>query len=189
MRGTRVMGRRGLLLLLVLPLALLTGACREEARPSGVAERWIEAVNDQGRPGLRGDAADRAAEHGDPAAAEKLIPPDPKPDATYFTDFEVGKDTVDGTTARVPVRASVRENGHGLDEVVATVVLDRSTGHWRVVDVVERAPGEAVPSEGGERPARATFNHWLTAFALGLFITVVSVLVIEAQPIPTAAQT
>ena len=172
---------RRLLLLLVATLLVVAGCSRDEARPSGVTERWLQAVGDIGRKGLGEDATERATEHGDPALIDALRPADPPDDEAWFADLEVGKASVSGDRARVPYRLTAREGDDDVERG-GTAVLERRDGEWRVVALDERRAGEQVPSEGGSKPASATTKHWMSAVALGVILTVASALIIEAQP-------
>lgn len=170
-------------LLLGAVLVVLLAGCGGStiSRPSGVAERWLQAVSDMGRPSVREDAADKAERHGSLDAAEPLLDGVRfEEDESRFTDLEVGAATDDG---RVPLRVTRRLADDERDELFLTAVLERDDGgEWRVVELDEPRDGELVPSEGGDRPASATFRHWLAAVAVGLLLAVASALVIEAQP-------
>jgi hypothetical protein len=178
-------------LLLIALLLMLTACSRDEARPAGITERWLQAVSEQGRKGLHDDAVERAARYGAPEAAAKVTPPDAEDDERTFSDLEVGKAEVDATAgqARVPFRLTARVEGGGKRESDGTAVLVRTDGDWRVVDVLARVEGEQVPSEGGERPARAGVSHWLLAIALSLALTAGSIVLIERQPSGTSRAT
>lgn len=174
------------LLLLVLLAPLLTSCTvggGGTSRPSGVAERWLQAISDTGRAGVREDALERARSHGDIAAARHILGDDRfEADASRFTDLEIGAAEISADEARVPIRVTRRLADDERDAVFATAVLQRVEGEWRVVDVGDPREGELVPSRGGARPATATARHWLAAVAFGLLAAVASALVIEAQP-------
>ena len=86
-------------------------------RPEGAVERWLVAVSEQGRPGLRVDAQRRAIGLGTVAAAEALRPlPAPK-DANWFSSIEVGK-AHDGA---VPFSVSRVIGENGSDRVHGTI--------------------------------------------------------------------
>ena len=172
-----------------LAVALLTAACvvavggcaRDEARASGVVERWLQAVSDQGRSGLEDDARERAAEYGDPSVAAAVVPPNAEEDERHFSDLEVGKADEGPLGARVPFRVTQRLEGGDTEDFTATAVLARTGDRWRVTDV-EPGVVTKLPSEGGEPPARAAASQWGFALVLGILLTVMSVVVIEAQP-------
>ena len=180
---------RRLLVVALLFLAVATGtACsRSEPRPAGVTERWLQAVSEQGREGLREDATERAEELADPAATAKVKPPDAEEDERTFSDLEVGKAEVDLDQARVPFRVTARIEGGAKREQASAAVLAKVGGEWRVVDVVPRIEGEDVPSDGGDRPARASLWHWLIAVVLSLAMTGAAILLIERQPTSTTS--
>lgn len=178
-------GRRAVWLAgaLVVPV-LLVGCGRDEARPAGITERWLQAVGDQGRQGLREDARSRADEYAEPGATQALVPVRGEDDEAFFRDLEVGEAVEVGDRARVPFRVTVRGEGGDDEKRFGTAVLERADGRWRVVAVAEATEEERVPSEGGERPARASAEQWLAAVALSIILTVGSALVIESQPLP-----
>jgi hypothetical protein len=177
--------KRLVLLLTMAALAVGLGGCsRSEARPSGITERWLQAVSEQGREGLREEAEKRAAEYADAEATAKVTPTDAEEDERRFRDLEVGKAEVDLDQARVPFRLAVRLPGNERREVTDAAVLVRTDGEWRVVDVVPREPHEKVPSEGGDRPAAAKPVHWLYALLAAVAITGIAIVLIEREPLP-----
>lgn len=168
----------------------LTGCARSEARPSGVAEAWLHEISRLGGPPvLHEQARDRADDLGDESAAEQIIPARPEPGEDYFSDFEVGKARISDDTALVPYRLSARTlTTTGAQERVVkagTLVLARQGDGWRVVEAAGQVPGLQVPSQGGPLPARARTGHWLAALALGVVLTVASVVIIDRQPRPS----
>lgn len=175
-------------LLLVL-LAAVPGCAREEARPEGIAERWLQAVSDRGRDGLREDAEERLAHYG---TAPPIAVPDATDDERTFSDLEVGKARYGIEAAVVPFRVTARIERDGRREIAGALELVRDDDGWKVAQVLsagpgdkvasEGGPGDRVPSEGGPRPARAKPSHWLVAVASSLVLTIVSVLVVERQP-------
>ena len=181
------MSRRAWLAAALAVPVLLAGCARDEARPSGVTERWLQAVADQGRDGLADDARARADEHAERAATEAVVPADAEDDEALFSDLEVGAATEEGGQARVPFRVTTRAAGGDDEERYGIAVLQRFDGEWRVVAVAEATEDERVPSEGGDRPARASAEQWLAAVALSIILTVGSALVIESQPRPAVA--
>ncbi len=178
--------KRALLVAAVLLALTATTACgRSEHRPSGVTERWLQAVSELGREGLRADAEERAAEYGSPEATAKVRPADAEDDERTFSDLEVGKAVVDIDQARVPFRLTARIEGGERRESDGAAVLVKEDGTWRVIDVVPREPEEKVPSEGGDRPARAAVSHWLYAILASAVVTVIGVVLIEREPVRT----
>ena len=180
--------RRALLVAVAVAVASSLGACAQsEQRPSGVAEKWLQEVSNQGRSGLRDEATSRAAELGDEAAAEDLVPAEPEEDERYFSDLEVGRARVDGDTALVPFRLTVRVGGGDTEERVGALSLARTGDGWRVTGVGERVPGLEVPSDGGPLPARARAGHWIASLLLGIVLTAVCIVLVERQPQSTIA--
>ena len=173
---------RGLLAAAVLVLLTLTGCARDEPRAAGITERWLTAVGDQGRDNLRSKSVRRAATYGDQALAGRVIPSNAEEDERHFSDLEVGKAIETGGTARVPFRLTARLEGGETEEREGTAVLTRSGDGWRVTDVVDRKPGERVPSEGGERPSSATPTQWIGTIVVGILVAVASAALIRRQP-------
>lgn len=175
------MTRRLVALAFVL-LVVATGCARDEPRAAGITERWLVAVGDQGRDNLRSKSEKRADEYGDRALAAKVIPDNAEEDERHFSDLEVGKSTETAGTARVPFRLTARIEGGDTVERAGTAVLTRSGKSWRVTDVVDRGPGEEVPSEGGARPASATAVQWIGTVVLSLLVVALSAVLIARQP-------
>jgi hypothetical protein len=168
-------------------LLLVVGGCAlEEPRASGITERWISAVNDQGRDRLREKSIDRAEQYGDQALVAEIVPPNAEDDERHFADYEVGKSVDTADSSRVPFRLTARLEGGDTQEQVGTAVLTKTPDAWRVTGVEARAAGELVPSEGGERPASASKQQWFLTIILGLVITVVCVVAIRTQPESTS---
>jgi hypothetical protein len=176
--------RRLLLLLVLVPALAGCTIGGGTARPSGVAERWLQAIGDSGRDAVRDDALRRASDHGSLDAADRLVdhPAGFEGGSSLFTDLEVGAATVTGAEARVPFRLTLRLEDGRREQVFATAVLRRAGDEWRVTDLDDPDAGELVPSRGGARPASATTRHWAAAVAFGALAAVASALVIEAQP-------
>lgn len=166
-------------------VAVALGACaRDEVRPTGVAEKWLQEVSNQGRSGVRADAAERAAELGDPALMAKVVPAKPEKDERYFSDLEVGQAQISGDEALVPYRLTARLDGGDTEERTGTLHLTRAGNSWRVDDVRGPSEGLRVPSDGGPLPARAAGGHWIAALLLGVVLTAVCVALVEMQPRP-----
>ena len=171
--------------IVAVAVALALGACaRDEVRPTGVAEKWLQEVSNQGRPGVREDAAERAAELGDEALMAKVVPANPEKDERFFSDLEVGKARISGDEALVPYRLTARLDGGDTEERTGTLHLTAVDGSWRVDDVRGPSEGLRVPSEGGPLPARAASSHWIAALVLGVVLTAVCVALVELQPRP-----
>ena len=147
-------------------------------RPEGVAERWLTAISDSGRDGVRADAVERAERIGPVAIARPLVPANADGDHALFSDLEVGRATVSGRTARVPYRVHQRD----ADEVSGEVALARATadGDWRVTRLTtEPLAGDVLPSEGGPPPSSAPVSLWVLAAAIGVAITAFGALLVE----------
>jgi hypothetical protein len=136
-------------------------------RPEGAAERWLAAVSDTTRKGVRSDAIERADKVGPVSIAAPLIPADTD-DKSAFPDLEVGKAVVDGDTARVPFQLHQRDVD---DAKQGTIVLGKVGDDWHVTALDGRAPGEQVPSEGGAPPSSAPLGLWLVAVIAGVGVT------------------
>lgn len=174
--------RRLVVVLVLVPAVVAPAGCaRQETRPSGIAERWLQAVSDRGRDGLREDAEERLRRYG---SAQPIEVPDAEEDERVFSDLEVGKATMENDLAVVPFRVTARIRGDERRELTGVLQLVPEGDTWRVVQILPAGPQDKVPSEGGERPARASLPQWLLAFLAGLAMTAAAVLVIERQPIP-----
>lgn len=139
-------------------------------RPEGIAERWLSAVSETGRNGVKSNARERAEEIGPVSLAAPLFPTDHDPKHGYFKDLEVGKAIDDGPdTVRVPFQLH-RESESDPSLEKGAVVLKKSGDEWKVTAVTDRRPGEKVPSEGGEPPSSAPLGLWIGALALGVLL-------------------
>jgi hypothetical protein len=138
-------------------------------------------VSDRGKDGLREDAEERLREYG---SASPIEVPDAEEDERTFSDLEVGKATFEGDVAVVPFRVTARIRGDERRETTGVLQLVPEGDTWRVTQVLPASAEDKVPSEGGERPARASFGQWLLALLAGVAMTGVAVLVIERQPRP-----
>lgn len=176
------MTRRFVVVVVCLAVVVLGGCARDEPRAAGITERWLTAVGDQGRDNLRSKSQRRASEYGDQALVTKVVPTNAEEDERTFSDLEMGKSIETGDTARVPFRVTARLEGGDTEEREGTAVLARAGKSWRVTDVVARAAGERVPSEGGPRPASATAAQWIGTILLSLVVVVVCAMVIQRQP-------
>lgn len=143
---------------------------RGHDRPEGAAERWLAAVGDTGRNGVRDDARKRAERIGPVELAAPLIAAaDRDGRHNLFSDLEVGKAVPvgDAGVVRVPFRVHPRDG----DPRRGTIVLQRESGEWRVVRVEGVVAGLAVPSDGGPAPSSAGWALWLVALTLGAALT------------------
>lgn len=144
-------------------------------RPEGAAERWLAAISDTTRKGVRSDATERAEKIGPPMIAAPLIPADTD-DKGAFPDLEVGKASVAGDRARVPYRLHKRNVD---DAVTGTIILDKDGHDWKITALAARAPTELVPSEGGAPPSSAPVGLWLVAVLGGVGVTAGASVLVE----------
>jgi hypothetical protein len=178
--------RRQFAVAIVAALAVMIGlggviaiANHGHHRPEGAAERWLSAVSDTTRKGVRADARDRAEKLGPVALALPLLPADDTKGKGAFPDLEVGKARLSGAQARVPYRLHQRAL-HGKNPVrEGTIVLQRAGTGWHVTALDARQPGERVPSDGGRPPSSAGLGLWLGAVALGIVVTLLVTLLVE----------
>lgn len=132
-----------------ITVALLT-AGDQVRRPEGAVERYLQALSN-------GHDADR---WGDPRLAGPLVDFDAADD-TLFGTIEVGRAVLDGDTATVPARV-IRNDTADTEISLELTVRRDGTGSppgWRIV-AIEPVPTALVPSEGGDRPARADIVLW-----------------------------
>ncbi len=134
-------------------------------RAAGAAERWLVALADSTREGLRDDAEDRLIDLGGGDAGRFLVPPEAAEDEERaFEDLRVGRDT-DPADDRAVVPYELRQ--YEVDDAVfGVVVLDRVDDDWRVVGVEERGPLTI------QRPERPGLPVWLGTIALGILICI-----------------
>jgi len=167
------------LLLMVGLGALIAVANHGHHRPEGAAERWLTAISDTQRKGVRTDARDRADKLGGVALGAPLLPAEDTKGKGAFPDLEVGKAVLTGGQARVPYRLHQRAR-HGKNPLKeGTIVLVRSGEGWKVTALDARHPGEKVPSDGGQPPSSAGLGLWLGALAIGALVTGVIILLVE----------
>lgn len=186
----------GMAIVAVLFVALFAGiqaANRGTHRPEGIAERWLAAISDTTRKGVRDDAVRRAGKEGPETVGEPLTSADARKDGKRsFRDLEVGKATVAGAAARVPFLLHQYASSGPSPQRTGAVLLQRSRDSWRIVALGPRQAGERVPSEGGDPPSQAPASYWVVAFLIGIGVTAVASGLINlagraARPRPTAA--
>jgi hypothetical protein len=144
-------------------------------RPEGAAERWLAAVSDTTRKGVRSDAVERAEKLGPLTIAAPLIPADTD-EKGAFPDLEVGKAIVVGDSARVPYRLHQRNVDDALS---GTILLDKAGDEWKITALDARRAEELVPSEGGSPPSSAPVGLWVVAIVVGLGVTAGASLLVE----------
>jgi hypothetical protein len=154
-------------------------------RPEGAAERWLDAVSDTTRNGVKADGRSRAARLGPGVNYASLISAHPGGKAA-FRDLEVGKAATTGSTARVPFNAH-QQGGHLIE--LTAVLARQPNGTWRVSAVSGRRSGELVPSQGGPAPSKIGLSAWLIAALIGVGLAALcSALVRLAGPPPAPLQ-
>lgn len=159
--------------------ALVAVANHGHHRPEGAAERWLTAVSDTQRKGVRSDARARADKLGGVALGQQLLPSEATKGKGAFPDLEVGKAVLAGDAARVPYRLHQRAQ-HGKNPLKeGTIVLARAGDGWKVAGLDVRRPGEKVPSDGGQPPSSAGLGLWLGAVAIGALVTLVVIALVE----------
>ena len=158
-------------------------------RPEGIAERWLTAVSDTGRKGVRADATTRATKIGPLSIALPLRPTDPDNRHGLFSDLEVGRAAHVAGGVRVPFRLHqyvrhgkgppVEAGRRPSPERTGSIVLRRAGDSWEVVALDRRLPGERVPSEGGASASRAPTSLWLTGLGIGVGLAAIAVLLVH----------
>jgi hypothetical protein len=145
-------------------------------RPEGAAERWLAAVGDTTRKGVKADATERAEKIGPVSVAAPLLAGVETDGKAAFPDLEVGKATFEGGVARVPYRLHQRDVDEAKQGVIA---LEKAGDDWHVAGLDGRRPGEAVPSEGGAPPSSAPVGLWIVALVAGAGVTAGASLLVE----------
>jgi len=159
--------------------ALIAVANHGHHRPEGAAERWLTAISDTQRKGVRTDARDRADKLGGVALGASLLPNEDTKGKGAFPDLEVGKALLSGGQARVPYRLHQRVQ-HGKNPLKeGTIVLAPSGDGWKVTALDARRPGEKVPSDGGQPPSSAGLGLWIGAVGIGALVTLILIGLVE----------
>ena len=141
---------KGLVICVCLMLALvgvIVIANHGHHRPEGVAERWLSAVSDTTRKGVRADARDRVEKIGPLALAAGLMPPAGSTDGkASFDDLEVGRAVrmAGSPQVRVPFQLHEYAKSGPEPKKIGRVVLEPADADagWRVVGL-EEGPGPA----------------------------------------------
>jgi hypothetical protein len=154
-----------------------------EDRPEGVAERWLTAVGDTTRSGVKGDAGTRVADHGDPSLVAALIPAGiDMHGKSAFSELEVGKAIRRDGGLQVPYHVALREGSTTAGQGVLSMVKDPHRG-WQVRTLGPPVEGATVPSKGGSAVSKAPGVLYLAALVIGLFVAIgCSRLVRAAEP-------
>jgi hypothetical protein len=157
-------------------------------RPEGVAERWLVAVGDTERKGVRERSRDEAEEVGPVSLAAHLLPDIDTGGKAAFVDLEVGK-AVDASddVRHVPFRLHQRLGDDVGDPIEGTVVLTKRGDDWTITAVDGPTPGLKVPSEGGAPAADAPWGLYLGAVAVASLCTLgcVGLVRVASRPIAT----
>jgi hypothetical protein len=178
---------RGLVAVLAVFVALagvIRLADHGHHRPEGYAESWLSAVSDMTRKGVHDEAA-RRANRLSPSPlglAERLLrQAGDTGGKRALSDLEVGKAHPAQSAFRVPFRLHIYRKTGTEPVVVGTLKMSRpETGEgWTVENILARAPGEKVPSEGGPPPSRAPLGLWVGALVVGLVITALASLAVR----------
>lgn len=141
-------------------------------RPEGVAERWLVAVGDTTRKGVRDRARQDAEEVGPVSLAHDLLPRQDTNGKAAFVDLEVGKAVDAGEDTRhVPFRLHQRQGTEVGPAVEGTVVLTRRGDDWAVTAIEPPVAGRTVPSEGGTPAADAPWGLYVGAVVLAMVLT------------------
>jgi hypothetical protein len=141
-------------------------------RPEGTAERWLSAVSDTTRNGVRADGRHRAAELGPHVPYELLLPAAGTGGKAAFNDLEVGRAVRAGDVLLVPfVLHQHADSGTGAKVAKSAQLRQQPDGRWLVVGYTSRVFGEKVPSEGGDPPSKAPLRDWVGAMLLGVLLT------------------
>lgn len=176
--------RIGVLCVLALFLALggLLAAFGSTAnRPEGVTERWLTAVGDTRRDGVKDQARADVEEVGSYALAEHLLPKGSTDGRAAFIDLEVGKATTDADGTTVPFRLHQRIDGSAGDAIDGTVHLEKDADdHWRITEVSGPIAGIDVPSEGGRPAAEAPMGLFLGALGVSIVMVVLCSIAVKA---------
>jgi hypothetical protein len=169
--------RRGFLIgllangiLFVLLGGLVAAFGSTDDRPEGVAERWLTAVGDTSRSGVKGDSLARVADHGDPSLVPALVPPGvDMDDKTAFTELEVGKAIRRDGATLVPYHVALRNGTTPAGDGTLSMADDPERG-WRVVALSPPVTGATVPSRGGSAVSKAPVALYAIALAIGALV-------------------
>ena len=153
-------------------------------RPEGVAERWLSAIGDTTRKGVKNDARRRAGDLGEVSLGDRLVPTTTLHGKSAFTDLEVGKGRPAPDAVEVPFQLHQRTAGGDAGSRLGGVIVltEAATGaRWRVVGVVIEPGRAAVPSNGAPAPSKAGWSLWIGGAVAGLAVAVLcSLLVVWA---------
>lgn len=166
-------GLLGVVALIVLVGGLIAAFGTGANRAEGVAERWLAAVGDTTRTGVRSDAERRLGQLGGAGLVSALVPPGATTGGKRaFLDFEVAKAQAQPDGSRlVAFRVRRRDGVAEASEATGALVLRRAADRWQVDELVP-AGGNRLPSDGGPALAQAPLGAYAGAILLGLLVTV-----------------
>jgi hypothetical protein len=172
----------------VLLGGLIAAFATTDDRPEGVAERWLTAVGDTTRSGVKADSLARVADHGDPSLVAVLVPPAIDMDGkSAFTELEVGKAIHRDGVTLVPYHLALREGTTTAGDGTLSMVEDPSRG-WLVTALTPAVSGATVPSKGGSPVSKAPFALYAVALAIGALVATGCASLVRAAGAPTAAR-
>ena len=192
MRRTFAKSVLGVVIVFVAIGALIAVFGTGANRPEGVAERWLVAVGDTERKGVRERSRDEAEEVGPVALAADLLPTEDTDGKAAFVDLEVGKAVAADVIGpddvrRVPFRLHQRLGSDVGDPIEGTVVLTKRGDDWKVTAVEGPTAGLKVPSEGGAPAADAPWGLYVGAVGVATLFTLgcMGIVKLASRPIAT----
>ena len=172
----------------VLLGGLIAAFATTDDRPEGVAERWLTAVGDTTRSGVKADSLARVADHGDPSLVTVLVPPAIDMDGkSAFTELEVGKAIQGDRSTLVPYHLALRNGTTTPGDGTLSMVKDPTRG-WQVIGLAPPVAGSAVPSKGGTAVSKAPVGLYAIALAIGALVATGCASLVRAAGAPTAAR-
>jgi hypothetical protein len=156
-------------------------------RPEGVAERWLTAVGDTTRSGVKADSTERVADHGDASLVAALIPPGIDMDGkSAFTELEVGKAVHGDGETLVPYHLALRNGTTTAGDGTLSMVEDPSRG-WQVTALAPPMAGATVPSKGGSAVSKAPLALYAIALVIGALVATGCATLVRAAAAPSQA--
>jgi hypothetical protein len=172
----------------VLLGGLIAAFATTDDRPEGVAERWLTAVGDTTRSGVKADSLARVSDHGDPSLVSVLVPPAIDMDGkSAFTELEVGKAIHRDGATLVPYHLALRNGTTTAGDGMLSMVDDPSRG-WQVTALAPPVAGATVPSKGGSAVSKAPAGLYAVALAIGALVATGCASLVRAAGAPTAAR-
>lgn len=178
-------GLLGVAIVFVLLGGLLSAFGSTANRPEGVAERWLAAVGDTRRDGVKDRARADAEEVGPLWLADDLLPAGSTDGRAAFTDLEVGRASRGDDVARVPFRVHQRVDGASGPAIEGTIVLQRDADdHWKITALEPPVDGIDVPSEGGAPAVEAPGSLFVGAIGISLVLALLCTVAVRAAGPP-----